>query len=52
MPGKPHSPNSGQQKPYVIYKMHGKILDKSGNIVASSSPEAHIPLEEFVYFKD
>ena len=52
MPGKPHSPNPSQQKPYVIYKQHGKILDKFGNDVMASSPEAHIPLDEFVYPKD
>lgn len=52
MPGKPHSPNSGQQKPYVIYRKHGKILDKFGNVVEASSTEAHIPLDEFIYPKD
>lgn len=52
MPGKPHSPNPSQQKPYVIYRKHGKILDKFGNAVEASSPEAHIPLDEFIYPKD
>ncbi len=52
MPGKPHSPNPNQQKPYVIYKKHGQIFDKSGNVVKASSQEAHIPLDEFSYPKD
>jgi len=49
MPGKPHSPNLNQQNAYVIYMRNGKALDKHGNIVNKKSPEAHIPLEEFVY---
>jgi hypothetical protein len=50
MPGKPHSPNPYQQKPYVIHMKDGKALDKYGNpVVDISSPEAHIPLEEFIY---
>jgi hypothetical protein len=52
MPGKPHSPFPNQQKPYVIQMKDGKYFDKVGNIVSSSSPEAHIPLDEFVYLKD
>ncbi len=51
MPGKLHSQNLSQQKPYVIYKKDGNTLDKFGNAVNSSSPKAHIPIEEFV-FKD
>ena len=49
MPGKPHSPFPYQRNPYVIHKLHGKTLDKLGNIVPSKSPEAHIPFNEFVY---
>jgi hypothetical protein len=49
MPGKPHSPWPHQQKPYVVQTKNGKILDKSGNIVARDAPEAHIPIEEFVF---
>lgn len=48
MSGKPHSPNPLQQKPYVIYKIDGKCLDKYGNFVATEATEAHIPLDEFV----
>jgi len=49
MPGKPHSQNYYQQKPYVIQMKDGKALDKLGNIVLKDSPEAHIPLKEFIY---
>ncbi len=49
MPGKPHSLNPSQQQPYVIYRKHGKTLDKLGNIVDPSSPAAHIPFNEFIY---
>jgi hypothetical protein len=49
MPGKPHSPNPCQQKPYVIQMKDGKALDKYGNLVDPGSPEAHIALEEFIY---
>ncbi|MGE5196071.1 MAG: hypothetical protein ACM3JI_01925 [Anaerolineae bacterium] len=52
MPGKPHSPNLCQQKPYVVHMRDGKALDKYGNpVVDVSSPEVHIPLEEFIYRK-
>jgi len=49
MPGKPHSPWPYQRKPYIVQTKNGKILDKSGNIVARDVPEAHIPIEEFVF---
>ena len=49
MPGKPHSPFPNQQKPYVVQMKDGKTFDKFGNVVLSNSPEAHIPLEEFIY---
>ena len=49
MPGKLHSPNSRQQKPYVIQKINGGALDKVGKRVSSDAPEAHISLEEFIY---
>ncbi|NGX37473.1 MAG: hypothetical protein K1000chlam2_00629 [Chlamydiae bacterium] len=51
MPGKPHSKYPHQQKPYVICRKNGKTLDKFGKIVNSTAPEAHIPIEEFI-FKD
>ncbi len=49
MPGKPHSPFPYQQKPYVNQRINDKSLDRYGNIVPNDSPEAHIPLEEFVF---
>lgn len=49
MPGKPHSPFPYQQKPYVVQMKDGKTLDKFGNKVAKNAPEAHMPLDEFVY---
>lgn len=47
MPGKPHSPNQCQQKPYIKYKKDGQYRDKHGNVVPKDSVEAHIPIEEF-----
>jgi hypothetical protein len=49
MPGKLHSPYPHQQRPYVNQRVNGKSIDKHGNIVLNDSPEAHIPIEEFVY---
>ena len=51
MPGKPHSRNAAQQKPYVTWMKNGETLDKNGNVVNKRSPEAHIPLEDFKYVK-
>lgn len=36
MPGKLHSPNIRQQKPYIVHMRDGKALDKYGNPVAGS----------------
>ena len=52
MPGKPHSPNASQKRPYINRRIDGNSLDKFGNIVENGSPEAHIPMEEFVYIGD
>ena len=49
MPGKPHSANPWQQKPYVNQRINGKSLDKNGNIVENGSKEAHISYEEYIY---
>jgi len=49
MPGKPYSPYPYQQKPYVIHIKNDMALDKFGKKVSSNLPEAHIPLEEFIY---
>ncbi|MBI2742623.1 MAG: tetratricopeptide repeat protein [Chlamydiales bacterium] len=49
MPGKPHSPFPYQQNPYVNQRVNGKSLDKHGNVVLNDSPEAHIPISEFIF---
>jgi hypothetical protein len=49
MPGKAHSPFLLQREPYVNHRIHGKSIDKHGNIIPNDSPEAHIPIHEFVY---
>ena len=49
MPGKAHSQNLAQRKPYVIQMKDGKTFDKFGNTVPKKSPEVHVPLEEFHY---
>lgn len=49
MPGKPHSPNPNQQHPYINYRLRGQSVDKFGNLVSNKSPEAHIPLDQFIY---
>ena len=53
MPGKPHSQNVYQQKPYITHHTKdGLAYDKYGNKVSQDSIEAHIPLKEFVYRPD
>lgn len=49
MPGKSHNKYPHQQKPYVVQMKDGETLDKFGKAVPRNSPEAHIPLEEFIY---
>lgn len=49
MPRKPHSPFPHQQKPYVIQMKDGAAFDKHGNLIPHEFPEAHIPINEFVY---
>ncbi|VHO02396.1 hypothetical protein RHT_00480 [Candidatus Rhabdochlamydia sp. T3358] len=49
MPGKPHSPFLYQQKPYIVQMKDGKTLDKLGNKVNKNAPEAHVPIDEFIY---
>ena len=49
MPGKPHSPNPSQQKPYVTHLKNDAYLDKYGKKVGRDDPTAHIPLDEFIY---
>lgn len=52
MPGKPYSLLSYQREPYVIQMKDGQALDKSGNLIPAFSPEAHIPIDEFVFRKE
>ncbi|MBS0622712.1 MAG: hypothetical protein JSR80_07125 [Verrucomicrobia bacterium] len=49
MPGKPHSPNPSQQKPYIVQMKDGKAFDKHGKLISRREVEAHIPVEEFIY---
>lgn len=49
MPGKPHSSFPYQQKPYVNQRVHGKSVDKHGNLVLNDAPDAHIHIEEFIF---
>lgn len=52
-PGKPYSPNPMQQKPYISWRgKDGLSKDKFGNKVHNKSEEAHIPLDEFEFFKE
>lgn len=47
--GNPNNSNPGQQQDYVKWKKDGQWLDKDANIVEGTSPEAHIPLDEFEF---
>jgi len=49
MPGKLHSEYPSQQKPYIIYRKNGQILDKYGNQTLVTLPEAYVSLEDFIY---
>ena len=49
MPGQPHSQFPCQQQTYVVQMKDGKAINKLGNRISPESPEAHIPLEEFLY---
>lgn len=49
MPGKAHSNNLCQQKPYVNHRINGQSVDKFGKKAPNDSVESHIPLQEFIY---
>lgn len=49
MPGDPKSPFPNSQRPYVRHLKDGQSLDVNGNVVPKNTPEAHIPLEDFVW---
>ncbi len=47
--GKPEVSNPSQQQDYIKWKLDGQWLDKNGNPVSGSSPESHIPVEQFKF---
>ena len=47
MPGRPHSPHPRLQKPYVVFKKGGVLVNKLSKVVPPNSVEAFIPYEEF-----
>jgi RHS repeat-associated protein len=49
MPGTPSSPYPNSQNPYVRWHRDGQSLGVNGSPVPKNSPEAHIPLDEFIY---
>lgn len=49
MPGKLHSPNKWQQRPYIVHSNDKFCYDKFGKIVAADSKAAHIPITEFKF---
>lgn len=49
MPGKLHSPNPCQQNPYIIHQTDRGTLNIAGKYISSDAPEAHIPIDKFVY---
>ncbi|MFH0899593.1 MAG: hypothetical protein V2A73_03065, partial [Pseudomonadota bacterium] len=49
MPGDHQSPFPNSQRPYVRHLKDGQSLDVNGNVVPKNTPEAHIPLEDFVW---
>lgn len=49
MPGNPNSPHPGSRQPYVRHVRNGKSLDAQGRPVDVATPEAHIPLDQFVW---
>jgi hypothetical protein len=52
MPGDPNSPYPNSQGPYVRVLRNGKYLDNNGNVVSKTSPEGHIPLNQFRGLKE
>jgi hypothetical protein len=48
-PGKPHSSNPAQQKPYVIDMKNGMALSKNGIRISENEVKAHIPSDEYIY---
>ncbi len=38
-----------QPKLYATQRIHDKAFDKFGNKASKDAPEAHIPIQEFIY---
>ena len=51
MPGDPNSPFPNSQTPYVAWQKNGQRLDINGNQVNKHTPDAHIPLKDFIFNK-
>jgi len=50
MPANPTSPMLGQQRPYVVRRKNGKVLDVMGKEVSSiKTLEAHIKIQDFIF---
>ena len=47
-----HSKNPFQRENYIAWHKDGKRLDKYGNSVKKKSKEAHIPIDEFITYKE
>jgi hypothetical protein len=56
MPGQPDSPFPAQRNPYVKDQKSGSFVDKGGRPIPGANPadtpEAHIPLDEFIFRRD
>jgi RHS repeat-associated protein len=49
MQGDPNSPYPNSRTPYVKWTRNGASVDKNGNPVSYDSPDAHIPLKDFIF---
>ena len=49
MPGKPHSPNPKQQKPYIIHMKNGQAINEKGEKFNSEDPKAHLDVKDFIF---
>ena len=47
--GNPKSPNQSQQSPYEKETRNGKVIDKDGNVTKPTSPNSHIPKDDYKY---
>ncbi|MBS0224341.1 MAG: hypothetical protein JSR91_26775 [Proteobacteria bacterium] len=53
MPGNPKSPNPFQQRPYIVDRNNGRVMDRNGQPIEGANPEkspdAHIPYEDYTF---